>query len=77
MTNFYRVYEHVLLGSKCDIFRRLHPFYSRLVQTSQLKGALSGLIQFLAAESCLKMMRNAFYFTSKALFILKIFKFLS
>ena len=42
-----------------------------------LKGALSGLRQFLAAESPLKMMKNAFYFTSKALFVLKIFKFLS
>ena len=41
-----------------------------------IKGALSGLIQFLAAESPLKMMRNAFYFKSKALFVLKIFKFL-
>ena len=27
------------------------------------KGALSGLIQSLATESPLKMMRNAFYFT--------------
>ena len=41
-----------------------------------LKGALSGLKQFLATESPLKMMKNA-YFTSKALLILKIFKFLS
>ena len=41
------------------------------------KGTLSGLRQFLATESPLKMMKNAFYFTSKALFILKIFKFLS
>ena len=42
-----------------------------------LKGALSGLRQFSATESPLKMMKNAFYFTSKALFVLKIFKFLS
>ena len=41
-----------------------------------IKGTLSGLIQFLAAESPLKMMKNAFYFTSKALSVLKIFKFL-
>ena len=41
------------------------------------KGALSGLRQFLATESRLKMMKNVFYFTSKALFVLKIFKFLS
>ena len=31
---------------------------------SFLKGALSGLRQFLATESPLKMMKNAFYFTS-------------
>ena len=42
-----------------------------------LKGALPGLIKFLAIESSLKMMKNAFYFTSKARFVLKIFKFLS
>ena len=31
---------------------------------------------FLATEIPLKMMKNTFYFTSKALFVLKIFKFL-
>ena len=41
----------------------------------RLEGALSGLRQFLANESPLKMMKNAFSFTSKALFVLKIFKF--
>ena len=41
----------------------------------RIKGALSGLRQFLAAESPLKMTKNAFYFTSKARFVLKIFKF--
>ena len=41
------------------------------------KGGLSGLTQFFATESSLKMMRNAFYFTSKAIFVLKIFTFLS
>ena len=42
----------------------------------KIKSALSGLRQFLATESPLKMMKNAFYFTSKVLFVLKIFKFL-
>ena len=42
-----------------------------------VKGALSGLMQFSANESLLKMMKNPFYFTFKALFILKIFKLLS
>ena len=43
----------------------------------KFKGALSGLRQLLATERPLKVMKNAFYFTSKALFVLKIFKFLS
>ena len=41
-----------------------------------LKGAPSGLRQFLAIESPLEMMKNPFYFSSKTLFILKIFNFL-
>ena len=44
---------------------------------TSIKGALSGLTQFLAMESPLTMMKNAFYFTSKAFFVLKIFTFLS
>ena len=43
---------------------------------SSIKGALSGLIQFLATESPLKMMKNAFCFTLKTLFVLKVFNFL-
>ena len=42
-----------------------------------LKVALSGLRQFLAIESTLKMMKNAFYFTLKVIFVIKISKFLS
>ena len=42
-----------------------------------IKGAFSGLIQLLATESSLKMIKNTFYFILKALFVLKIFKFLS
>ena len=38
---------------------------------SNIKGALSGLRQFLAIESLLKMIKNAFYFTSKPLFVLR------
>ena len=44
---------------------------------SVLKDALSGLRQFLATEKSFKMMENAFYFTLKTLFVLKIFNFLS
>ena len=41
------------------------------------KGTLAGLTQFLATKSPLKMMKDALYFTLKALFVLKVFKFLS
>ena len=34
-------------------------------------------VQFLATETSLKTMKNAFYITSKALFVLNIFRFLS
>ena len=37
-----------------------------------IKDGLSGLRQLLATESFLKMMKNAFYFTAKALLVLKI-----
>ena len=47
------------------------------IGTRRVKGALLGLRQFLATESSLKLMKNAFYYTSKALFVLKISKFLS
>ena len=42
-----------------------------------IKGTLSGLRQFFAPVKLLKMMKNAFYFILKALFVLNIFKFLS
>ena len=42
-----------------------------------VKGAFSGIRQFLVIESPLKTIKNAICFTSKALFVLKIFKFLS
>ena len=41
------------------------------------KDVLSGLRQVLATESPLKMMKNALFFTSQALFVLKTFTFLS
>ena len=36
------------------------------------KGALEGLIQLLATESSLKMMKNAFYFKLEVLFVLRV-----
>ena len=59
-------------------FTGKHPSWSLFLIKCEIceifKGALSGLRQFLATESPLKMMKNAFYFTLKALFVLKIFK---
>ena len=45
--------------------------------SSLLKDTLSGLRQVLATETPFKLMKYAFYFTSKALLVLKIFKLLS
>ena len=36
------------------------------------KGAFSGLRQFLATESSLKLMKNALYFSVRTLFVLKM-----
>ena len=47
------------------------------IEKVSVKSALSGLRQLLATESPLKMMKNLLHFTSKSLFVLKIFKFLS
>ena len=49
--------------------------YSMFFRLS-FKGALSGLREFLAIKSPFKMIKNAFYSTLKALFVLEIFKFL-
>ena len=63
----YSYNDDVVFG---DIDSDIVTFFSNDVG---LKGALSGLRQFLATESPLK---NTFYFTLKALFFLRIFKFL-
>ena len=47
--------------------------YNLIKSNSYFKAAL----ELLATESPLKVMKNAFYFTFRALFVLKIFKFLS
>ena len=46
--------------------------FDELKEVKYFKGALSGLRQFLATESSLKVIQNAFYFISKALFVLRI-----
>ena len=42
-----------------------------------IKGALSDLRQFSEIENPLKTKKNAFYFTLKTLFVIKISNFLS
>ena len=49
----------------------------RKCRSKSIKGALSGLRQFLATERPLRKMKNAFYFTSNVLFVLKLFKLFS
>ena len=62
---------------KISALARLKNYFTSDQRNLLLKGALSRLRQFVATVSPLKMMKNVFYFTSKALFVLKIFKFLS
>ena len=68
---------------KCTIYNTIYNtvFYFRWRWSLRagkvvVKGTLSCLRQFLATESPF-MMKKTFYVTSKGLFVLKIFKFLS
>ena len=55
---------------KVTYFRKKYPDCIHLYVEFLTESALSGLREFLANESPLNMMKNAFYFT----FVLKIFK---
>ena len=72
--NIKKLFEKIIFEPN-----RSENFIKKLLSNADksIKGALSGLRKFLADESLLKMMKNAFYFTSKALLVLKIYKFLS
>ena len=70
--------QHKLSGSENSFllkFALLLMYWDNAVYL--IKGALSGLIKFLATESPLKIMEITFYLTIKALFVPKIFKLLS
>ena len=69
----YKIQSTVLLKYLFQLFPTNNHSYTL---RKLLKGALLGLRQFLATGIRLKMMKNVFYFTSKALSVLKIFKFL-
>ena len=62
-----------------SVIKSVKYYFSWLLSyfSSTVKGALAGLRQFLTTGSSLKMMKNTFYFSLKALFVLKIFKLLS
>ena len=64
------------LFRNCPLLKELS-FNTMCCWLGFIKGALSSLRIFLSIESLFKMMKNAFYLTSKALFVLKIFQFLS
>ena len=72
-TNTIAEFPLLLRTSWLSVHLRSKELWVRMPLLS-LKGALSGLIQFLAIESPLKMVKNGFYFTSNGLFVLKIFK---
>ena len=77
-----QIYLKDLLKIFVQKIRNLNVYFKSLISSRfksdlNLKDALSCLRQFLASESSLKMTNNAFYFTLKALFVLKIFKFIA
>ena len=53
-----------------QLFKYLHLLHVQFVNTAtfNFKGALSGLIKFLATESRLKLLKNALYFQLSSLF---------
>ena len=70
-------YIEVTGEGKIKLRDRVRVYRQHIRQPPITKDTLSGLRQFLATESSFKMKKNAFYFASKAPFVLKIFKFLS
>ena len=54
-----------------------HPCLNSLFALIFIRLVVKGVRKFLATGSTLKMLLNAFYFTLKSFFVLKLFKFLS
>ena len=80
VNNFLSIF--ILANNSNHVLIRLIKNWKQSLDNQKLVGAvlidaLSCLRQFLATESPLKIMKNAFYFTLKDLFVLRIFKFLS
>ena len=64
-------YFSIFTGKHLSLFNKDN--IASLQACNSLKSPLSGLIKLLTFEGSLKMMKNAFYFMLKALFVLKIF----
>ena len=75
---FASPFTYLTTASSPSNKNKLNIFFSKthFLLWEHLK-AHSRLRQFLATERPLKIMKNAFYFTLKALLVLKIFKILS
>ena len=69
-------YKEIHRRGAVSLFLQKQPF-AKVFKIDVRKGALSGLRQFLAAESPLKWWKMLFISPKKALFALKIFKVLS
>ena len=70
----FTIYKTIACAKTQNIIQTIEDDTSLTI--SSIKSALYGLRQFLIAKSPLKMVKMVFYFTLKALFVLKIFKFL-
>ena len=72
------VRNKLFMGIKNRTYQRILMYHmpKTFSKPIKIKETLSGLRQFLARENPLKMGENAFYLTSKAIFVLKVFKFL-
>ena len=60
-----------------NVFENVLKFKTHYSKKEVSKGPLLGLRQFLTIGNPLKMIKNAFYFMLKALFVPEIFSFLS
>ena len=58
-----------------ESMQRIYHLVDHFCSNFKLKDALSGLRQFLVTENPLKIMKNAFYFTFKALFNISTIQF--
>ena len=73
-TFFLQIKKFINFTSRATYFIAKNSFVAeKTFDKDFIKDALSGLRQFSGTESPVKMMKKTFYFTLKALFILKIF----